>query len=179
MRRLVILLVALGLYGAYEGVTALVRRHVDARIEESHDRPLPAFTLDLYAGGTFDSRSLSGKPAILHFTRSFCSNCVAEKDEIRRFVAGLDPNQVSFVSVMMDRVMGFPPEATARTIEQSGFRHPVLMADQAFVDAFHGTSWAKVTPIAYFVDASGVIRSSLRGQQTVETLAAGLAHVSG
>ena len=50
------------------------------------------------------------------------------------------------------------------------YDHPILMADKAFVDAFHGAGWAHVTPVSYIVDANGEIVDTLRGHQDLETL---------
>jgi peroxiredoxin len=72
--------------------------------------------------------------------------------------------------VMTDRVAGYPPEMTKRTLERFAYEHPILMADARFLDAFHGAGWAHVTPITYIIDARGRITHALRGHQTLETL---------
>lgn len=169
-RHLPWLLLPVLLLVGYPLVTAGVRLYVDQRIEKSHGMPLPAFALRDRSGALRRSADLQGKLAVLHFTRSYCHSCEAEKAEVKRFVKELDPTTVTFWSVTMDRVMGFSEEATQRTLAGSGFVHPVLEADKAFVDAFHGSGWAKVTPITYFISADGKIVWSLRGAQTLDTL---------
>ena len=163
------LLVPVLLFGAYQGVLVSVRSRVDGLIEKSRGRPLPAFRLTDENGQVFTPESLKGKLVVLNFTRSRCHGCEVEKPELKAFAAELDPEQVVLLSVMTDRVMGFAPEVTQRTLERGHFQHPILMADEAFVDAFHGAGWAKVTPVTYVADRNGRIITSLRGAQTLES----------
>ena len=46
------------------------------------------------------------------------------------------------------------------------------MADEAFVNAFHGVRWSHVTPVTYIVDGTGRIVRSLRGHQDLVALRA-------
>lgn len=178
MKRAVFLLAAAALLLiAYQSVLALVRSHVDDRIEENHGATLPPFTLTDTSGRTWSNDDVEGKALVLNFTRSHCRNCVKEKPAIRAFADELDPNTVQLLSVMTDRVEGFSPKDTEATLAKAAFTHPVVMADAAFVDALHGAGWAHVTPITYFVSPAGRIVSSLRGAQTLESLHAALASV--
>ena len=177
LRPLLSILVAFGLY---QGVMAIVRAHVDGRIEENVGERLPAFSLVDTAGKTWTNADVDGKLLVLNFMRSYCVNCVKEEPAMRAFadeVAGDDG--VRLLSVMTDRVEEFDPAATAATLAKAAFTHPVLMADPAFVDAWHGATWAHVTPITYFVNPAGEIVGSLRGAQTLESLRAALADARG
>ena len=69
---------------------------------------------------------------------------------------------------MMDAVQGFPTEVTEKTLRAFAYQHPVLMADAAFMDAFHGSGWSHVTPVTYIADREGVVRASLRGHQELD-----------
>jgi peroxiredoxin len=174
---LIALLVAALLYGAYELTMSAVRRHVGARIARNDGHPLPDFVLRRVDGGGSLARSdLAGKRIVLHFFRSRCEMCTGEAPAIRAFAEEIaSRGDVALVSVMTDAVLELPPSETAATLAHHAFRHPVLMADAALLDAFHGQGWAQVTPITYVTDRRGVIVRSLRGAQTVATLRASLA----
>ncbi|MBL9077832.1 MAG: TlpA family protein disulfide reductase [Planctomycetes bacterium] len=168
--------VPLLLVGAWFLVTALVRRHVDGLIQHAVDAPLPEFRLTDRAGRTWTQLDLAGKRAVLHFFRSRCHSCDVEAPEIRAFEARL-PADVVCLHVMTDAVLEFAPELTAATLQAKAFAQPVLMADAAFVDAFHGVDWSNVTPITYVVDARGTVRYGLRGARTAAELEQALAAV--
>lgn len=162
---------ALGL--AYQGVMAGVRRYVDGRIESSVGKQLPAFRLNTSAGATVASESLRGKRVVLHFFRSRCHSCTVEAPAINAFAAELERrDDVTMLSVCMDPVMQIPGDETRATIARYGYRHPVLLADAALADAFHGAGWSQVTPITYVADATGAITHALRGAQSLEALRA-------
>lgn len=158
------LLVPLALFGAYHAVLAGVRGHVDGLIQQAVGRPLPEFRLLDTAGATWTRESLQGRRALLHFFRSFCGSCDAEAPGWRELEARLPPDVV-LLHVMTDVVLDVDPQVTAATIAHKRFARPVVLADAAFVDAFHQVAWSNVTPITYVVDAAGVIRFGLRGRQ--------------
>jgi len=120
------------------------------------------------------SSAFLGRVLVLNFMRSHCVNCEREKADVRAFAEHLDAREAAILSIMTDQVEGFPPTDSAATLSRSGFTHPVLMADQPFIDALHGSTWSHVTPITYFVDRQGTVVESLRGAQTEETLQAAL-----
>ncbi len=160
-----VLLAGVLLFGGYFVVTGGIRAHVDALIQHSVGKPLPAFTAVDRAGRTWTDAQLRGKRAVLHFFRSRCHSCEVEAPAFRELEANL-PADVVLLHVMTDAVLGFPPELAEPTIAAKGFARPVLMADAAFADAFHKSSWSQVTPITYVVDAAGIVRYGLRGAQT-------------
>lgn len=168
-------LILLALAGLYFGARFVIREYVNREIEKNRGESLPTFSLRSLDGRTFTNADIAGKLAILHFSRSFCGSCEKEKPAIKAFEATLDKNDVVLVTLNTDPVMGYSLEDTERTVARSGFAHPTFLVDEAFLNDFHGATWAKVTPITYFVDRQGKIVSSLRGAQTVEALTAELA----
>lgn len=152
----------------------LVRRHVDGVIQASVDKALPAFALLDTAGKKWSTAELQGKRVLLHFFRSKCHSCDAEAGEIRALEQAL-PADVVLLHVMTDKVLDFPPELTAATLQQKSWRQPVLVADATFMAAFHQVRWSQVTPITYVVDAKGIVRFGLRGAQTRASIEAALA----
>jgi peroxiredoxin len=177
-RTLFSLLVPLLLVGGWFLATGLVRSHVDGKIQHAIGSPLPDFALADRAGATWTAAALRGKRVVLHFFRSRCHTCDAEAAEIRALEAAL-PDDVALLHVMTDAALGFPAELTAATIAGKQFARPVLMADAAFLDAFHSVRWSNVTPITYVVDAAGVVRYGLRGRQTRASIEQALAAVRG
>lgn len=173
-RTLLLLLVPVGLVIAWFVVSAVVRRHVDSLIEHSVGRSLPAFRLADRDGRTWTEQDLRGRRAVLHFFRSKCGSCDAEAPALRELEQRL-PDDAVLLHVMTDAVLDFPAELTQATLAHKQFRRPVLMADAAFVDAFHQVKWSNVTPITYVVDAVGVVRFGLRGMQTVASIEQALA----
>jgi peroxiredoxin len=165
------------LVAAFYGGSGWVRRHVDGLIQGSVGDPLPAFALADAAGATWTPERLRGKPAVLHFFRSRCHSCETEAADYRQFETALADGRAVVLHVCVDRVLDFPPELTAATIAQKQFVQPVLMADAAFVDAFHSAKWSNVTPVTYVIDSSSRIRLALRGGQTLAQLTAALASV--
>jgi peroxiredoxin len=173
-RLLLALLAPVVLVAAYFAVMAYIRAHVDDLIQHSVGRPLPAFSLADRAGRIWTAADLQGKRAVLHFFRSRCHSCDAEAPAIRAVESAL-PADAVLLHVMTDAVLGFDPDLTAQTIAGKRFANPVLMADRAFVEAFHTLKWSNVTPITYVADAKGVVRFGLRGAQTREAIERALA----
>ncbi len=164
---LALLAIALLLFGS----KYFVRLYVDHRIEKNEGRTLPEFSLSRIDGGpALTNADLANKIAVLHFSRSRCVNCEHEKSVLRDFEKALDPAKVVLVTVNTDPVMGFPLEETRATVARFGFAHPTVLATKQFLDDFHGATWANVTPITYVVDTRGVVRATLRGEQTIESL---------
>lgn len=168
------LIVPLVLLAAWFGVKAWVRGHVDDLIQHAVGAPLPTFALADQDGRVWRNADLLGQRVVLHFFRSACGACVAEAPALRELEAALPPDTV-LLHVMTDRVLGFPPEQTAATLRHDGFRAPVLMADQPFVDSLHSVRWSNVTPVTYVVDATGTVRFGLRGTQSRASIEAALA----
>jgi len=173
-RRVYFFAAVVGLFVLYQGVMWGVRGYTTGLIQDAVGRQLPAFTLRDLSGREVTAASLRGKTVVLNFFRSRCHNCFEERDGIRRLARELDPERVALLGVMVDRVQGFPPDVTARTLKAFGYEHPVLMADDAFVDAFHGVGWSQITPVTYVADAKGVITGAFRHPYRLEDLRASL-----
>jgi len=153
--------------------TSGVRGWVNVQLAATHGRLLDRPLRDT-AGHEWGPAELRGKTVVLAFFRSRCESCRAEREAIVALAGALDPQRAVLLSVMMDAVEGYPQDETARTLATLGYRHPVVMADAALVDAFHGSRWAHVTPVTYVLDGDGRVVTHLRGHQPLATLAAAL-----
>ena len=169
-----VILVPLLLIGAWYGGKAIVRAHVDDVIQGSTGKQLPAFELKDQSGELWSPERLRGKPVVLHFFRSRCHSCDLEAPDFRQLEKELHPEKATILHVMTDQVLGFPEEETLATIEKKQFQRPVLVADQAFVDAFHTVQWSQVTPVTYIVNAQGEVVAAIRGMQAAPDLLAAL-----
>lgn len=171
-----LLLLAAGVlaYGGFQLTMALVRSHTNGRIQGTVDRPMPAFRLETTEGATLDSATLKGKTVVLNFFRSRCEACDREQEAVRELARSVDPAKVAVLGILCDRLQGYPPAESAATLRRMAFEHPVLWADAAFADAFHGAGWTNVTPITYVVDGGGTIRRALRGAQSLAALRSAL-----
>lgn len=166
-----LVVLALGYVGVRKGIRAVV----DREIEKNVGHIIPDFDLPMLDGTRVKRSDFAGKVLILHFSRSKCSSCEIEKPEIQKFEKTLDASRVALLTINTDRIMGFSEEDSKKTVSRSGFAHPIVFADQAFLDSFHGATWAKVTPITYFVDREGRVVTTLRGAQMADALTAALA----
>ena len=169
-------LVVLALFGTYQAVLAGVRWHVDGLVQQAVGKPLPTFRLTDATGAEWTQERLRGRRALLHFFRSYCHSCDAEAPSWRELEARL-PEDVVLLHVSTDVVLKVAAEVTAATIANKRFARPVVLADAAFVAAFHQVAWSNVTPITYVVDAQGTIRYGLRGRQEPAAVEAALAAV--
>ena len=155
----------------YYGVTWGIRAHVDGQIQKSTGMPMPTLALTDLTGKSWSNADLLGKITVLNFFRSKCPSCLKERDVIAQLAKEADPARLQILGIMTDRVVsGISEDLTRKTLARLAYQHPILMADQALVDAFHGAGWAHVTPVTYIVDAKGKIVQALRGHQTLETL---------
>ncbi len=154
----------------YFGVMSLIREHVNSEIQASVGKPVIEFELADQSGGVVRAADLRGKTVILNFFRSKCVNCLVEAPVIKVLARRLIPDKAVLLGVMMDEVQGFSKADTEATLKRLGYTHPVLMADPAFVDAFHGAGWANVTPVTYVVGPEGTIVRAFRGHQSIDDL---------
>jgi peroxiredoxin len=165
---------AIGLLLAYLLGAGFVRRHVDGLILRNQGQALPEFTLADQAGETWTKERLRGRPAVLHFLRSRCGSCDREAEDFRRFER-MAADRAQVLHIYTDEVMGFAVGETLATIARKAFAAPSLIADAAFLDAFHSAKWSNVTPVTYVVDKAGTIREALRGGQSLAQLETALA----
>ena len=172
-RALVTIVAVVVLVTAYFVVMAIIRAHVTGVIKSREQKPLPAFTLKDTTDRTWTRESVLGKTVMLNFFRSQCASCWKERKVIRQLVAEVDKDKVLVLGIMVDPAMGYPEAMTRDTLARFDYRHPVLLADSAFVDAFHA-GWAKITPVTYIANPKGVIVKALRGHQSLDTLRAAI-----
>jgi peroxiredoxin len=165
------LIAAVGLaWGLFQGGSALIRAYVDSRIEGRVGEASIDFEVQDTEGRTWRLADLRGRTVVLNFFRSRCVGCLAERDAIRALAQRIDPERAVLLGVLVDRVQGFDAATTEATLARMGYSHPILVADTAFADAFHGAGWSHVTPVTYVLDGEGRITASLRGHQELDAL---------
>ena len=164
--------VAVVLIGAYPAFRWSLRQYTSGIIDGVVGQPLPAFALNDLDGSAWSTERLGGKTVVLNFFRSMCTGCRAEQGDVRQLARELDPDRVVLLGIMVDRVQGFSQSATDATLAEFRYEHPVLMADDAFVAAFHGRGWAQITPITYVAGPDGVVTHAFRHPYELEDLRA-------
>lgn len=165
-------LAAIGLlWGGWQLVAWGVRTYVNSRIEQNVGHHVVDFELPDLDGHVWRASDLTGKTVILHFFRSKCVSCFAEAPTIRELEQRIDPEHGVLLGVLLDAVQGYSESTTQETLQKLGYTHPILVADEAFVDAFHGAGWAHVTPVTYIIGPNGEILHALRGRQDFDAIA--------
>ena len=167
-----VVLVVLAVFLLYQGVMYFVRRHVDQLVAQNTGQQLQDFELTDLSGKVWNVEAIAGRKAVFNFFRSHCQMCRVEAATMRAFAGRVDPEKVIVFGVMMDEIQGYGIETTKRTLIELDYRHPVCMANEEFLDGFHGRSFPHVTPITYVADANGRITASLRGHQRLDVLEA-------
>jgi len=130
---------------------------------EPAQRPAPDFALPGVKGGTVSLAALRGKPAVVNLWATWCAGCVQEHETLQRAAKSL-AGHVAFVGLSQDE----SPEVVRAFLEQRGSTYPVAVDTERRVASEFGTTGL---PETFFLDASGAIRSVVRGPVSVQALA--------
>ncbi len=124
----------------------------------------PDFTLPALGGGAPVSLSAHrGRPLVVNFFASWCSECRAELDAVAT-VARSAGKQIGVVGVDSNE----SSEATAsRLLAQAGAAYPVAVDSDATVATRYEV---QALPVSYFLDGSGKVVGAAVGPQTVASL---------
>lgn len=128
------------------------------RLLPAGDAPAPDFTLSTIEGRSVRLSDYEGKTVLLHFWATWCGVCRHEVGALNDLLESLDEDQV-LLTVAAD---GDDVEAVRRFVEERGVRYPVLLGNDAIIDAYRITMF----PTNYFLDPSGRISASTTGMST-------------
>ena len=118
----------------------------------------PDFTLRTLGGERVHLGDLRGKRVLVHFWATWCGVCKLEPSALNAVHDGLGPNEV-LLSVVAD---SDDLPAVQRFVADKGVRYPVLLADDAVLQAYRVGAF----PTNYFVAPDGRITASTVGLTT-------------
>jgi cytochrome c biogenesis protein CcmG/thiol:disulfide interchange protein DsbE len=137
-------------------------------------RAAPDFLLATTDGGTLRLSDLRGKPLLVNFWASWCTECRQEMPEIVRAYTGRKNDAFTVVGVDLqenaDQVRNFAREF--------GMTFPLVIDSNGGVgDAWHIGGPVEGIPTTYFLDAAGVVQARVYGPLTAATLEDGLGKI--
>jgi cytochrome c biogenesis protein CcmG, thiol:disulfide interchange protein DsbE len=110
----------------------------------------PHFTAKRLDGGTFDLRSVRGKPVVLNFWASWCGPCKTEAAVLEQRWQHYRSQGVLFFGVDYNDVSG----DAKRFLERHGVTYPTLLDGSGAIGDRYGLSGV---PETYFIDRKGHI----------------------
>lgn len=130
----------------------------------------PDFTMEDAQGKSVKLSDFRGKPVVLNFWATWCGPCKAEMPELEKAYQEYG-DRVQFV--MVDLVDGWTEtkEAGLAHITESGYTFPVFFDVDAGGAAAYRIS---AIPLTCFIDAQGVLVSSVNQMITGEQLTEGI-----
>jgi cytochrome c biogenesis protein CcmG/thiol:disulfide interchange protein DsbE len=118
-------------------------------------RPAPAFSIQLFEGGTFDLTSMRGKPVLVNFWASWCIPCEDEAPTLER-VSRAYRDRVAFIGIDVQDT-----DASAREfVRRFGVSYPNGPDPSGAISVEYGMSGV---PESYFVDREGKLVRKWQG----------------
>ncbi len=135
-------------------------------------RAAPALPSERLSGAPVTLASLRGKPALVVFWASWCTPCEQEAPALERFWRSLSADGRA-PATLVGVNWSDPSPASARAfVRRFGWTFPNLRDPEELSGQKYGVSGL---PTTFAIDAQGRIRATLRGPQTVASLAHALA----
>jgi len=110
----------------------------------------PHFTAERIDGGTFDLRSVRGKPVVLNFWASWCGPCKTEAAALEQRWQHYRSQGVVFLGIDYNDVSG----DAKRFLARHGVTYPTLLDGSGAIGDRYGLSGV---PETYFIDRNGHI----------------------
>ncbi len=137
-------------------------------------RAAPDFLLATADGGQLRLSDLQGKPVLVNFWASWCTECRQEMPEIVRAQAAHASSGFTVVGVDLQENAG----QVRAFAQEFGMTFPVVIdRDGGVGEAWHIGGPVQGIPASYFLDASGVVQARAYGPLTAATLAEHLAQI--
>ena len=134
-------------------------------------KPAPAFALHTLNGGMLSLVSLKGRPVVLNFWASWCVPCRQEAPLLRDLSDKQRADGLAVVGVVFsDKNL----EAVNAFVQEYALAYPNLLDPNLTTAIAYGVSGV---PETFFIDRSGVIRSSLQGALTRDRLRLSLSEI--
>jgi len=121
--------------------------------------PVPALSVPLAGGGSFDLAAQSGKPVLLTFWASWCPACRAEAPAMQAAHERLEAAGGTAIGLAVDR-------RSIPAAERLGMRFPQAVVSQEDLDRFG----VELLPTTVLVDGEGRVAASFVGEVRPSTL---------
>ena len=120
-------------------------------IEEG--QPLPDFSIQAFDGNYYSRVTLAGKPVLLVFWNTWCSNCLRELPQVNRLAEKFAPKGLEILAV---NTAINDSETKARVYrEKYGYKFPIAFDHHFEMGKAFGIQGV---PTVFLVDAQGIVR---------------------
>lgn len=130
--------------------------------------PVPPISLPTPDGEMISLNGYPGQVVFVNFWGTYCPPCVAELPELQEVYDELKDDGLVIIGLNAEE----KPEKVKAFTEEKGITFPVVISDDATVNAIFGL---KHMPTTWFIDKNGVLRGKIEGQMSKE-MALKIAH---
>jgi cytochrome c biogenesis protein CcmG/thiol:disulfide interchange protein DsbE len=138
-------------------------------------RAAPDFLLETPAGAQFRLSDLHGKPLLVNFWATWCTEC---RQELPLIVKAYDANKTLGFAVVAVNLQE-NSDQIAQFAQEFGMTFPIVIDRTGGVgDAWHIGGPTQGIPSSYFIDHDGIVQARVFGPLTQETLADSLRKIA-
>src|SRR5260370_31473729 len=125
------------------------------------------FTLTNLSGDEVSLRDFRGKPTMLNFWYSSCSDCRDESPTIQQYYTSAPAMSKHFAIRAVNTLGGDDEQTVQNFVQQNHLTYPIVMDEQQRVATLYHV---RETPTSYFLDPKGIIQSVVIGPVTISFL---------
>ncbi len=130
--------------------------------------PAPPISLPTPDGEMIALNSYPGQVVFVNFWGTYCPPCVAELPELQEVYDELKDEGFVIIGLNAEE----KPEKVKTFVAENGITFPILISDDATVNAIFGL---KHMPTTWFIDKNGILRGKIEGQMSKD-MALKIAH---
>jgi thiol-disulfide isomerase/thioredoxin len=130
-----------------------------SRVKQAALKAAPKWTLNDVNGKPVSSDDFKGKILVVDFWATWCAPCRAEIPGYVELQKKYAKDGVVFIGVSMDQK---GPAVVKEFAEKYGINYPLVMGDEAVVDAFGGM---EAIPTTFLIDRAGMLRDRKVGSE--------------
>lgn len=123
--------------------------------------PAPSFSFTTFAGDSYSSADLTGRPVILNFWAAYCPACAKFAPSLEAVYQKHKETGMFVVGISA----GEPQHLLEEKAESLGLTYPLAISED-MLDAYGITA----IPMTYLIDREGRVQSTLLGAQELDRL---------